>query len=67
MAYLYGRKAVGEITPLVKQLREELYTQPYDTINWKEARFSVAKPDLYKPHSFLVKTVFRMYYYPPDP
>jgi len=60
MAWLYGTKSVGEITPLVKQLREELYVQPYDSIDWPKQRFNVHQKDMYKPHSWAVKTVFRM-------
>jgi squalene/oxidosqualene cyclase-like protein len=58
MAWLYGSKSVGPITPLVKELREELYTEPYEKINWPAQRFNCAQADLYKPHSLIVKTVF---------
>lgn len=43
MSYLYGKRFVGPITKLVKSLREELYNQPYDQINWNKARNTVAK------------------------
>ncbi|OIW21251.1 hypothetical protein TanjilG_31181 [Lupinus angustifolius] len=43
MSYLYGKRFVGPITPLILQLREELYTQPYEKINWKKARHQCAK------------------------
>jgi achilleol B synthase len=43
MAYLYGKKFVGPITPTVLALREELYNIPYGNINWKEARRSCSK------------------------
>ncbi|PKI56918.1 hypothetical protein CRG98_022691 [Punica granatum] len=43
MSYLYGEKFVGPITPLIQELREELHTQPYDTINWRKARHFCAK------------------------
>ncbi|KAL3753876.1 hypothetical protein ACJRO7_001167 [Eucalyptus globulus] len=54
MSYLYGKKFVGPITPLVQQLREELHTQPYNMICWRKVRHLCAKEDLYYPH-FLVK------------
>jgi hypothetical protein len=38
MSFLYGVRGTGPITPLVLALREELYTQPYDSINWNAAR-----------------------------
>lgn len=43
MSYLYGKKFVGPITDLIKSLREELYNQPYDQINWNRARYTIAK------------------------
>ncbi|KAF4394194.1 hypothetical protein F8388_005828 [Cannabis sativa] len=53
MSYLYGKRFVGPITPLILQLREELHTQPYDEINWKQVRHFCAKEDLYYPHPWL--------------
>ncbi|KAI4331129.1 hypothetical protein MLD38_029346 [Melastoma candidum] len=50
MSYLYGKRFVGPKTPLVLQLRDELHTQPYDTISWKRVRHRCAKEDLYYPH-----------------
>ncbi|KAL2896648.1 Lupeol synthase, partial [Bienertia sinuspersici] len=50
MSYLYGKKFVGSITPLILSLRKELYTQPYHEINWNKARNTCAKEDLYCPH-----------------
>ncbi|XP_062079273.1 beta-amyrin synthase-like [Humulus lupulus] len=47
MSYLYGKRFVGPITPLILQLREELYAQPYNEINWRNARHQCAKEDLY--------------------
>lgn len=46
MSYLYGKKFVGPITPLVEELREELHTQPYDTISWWKVRHLCAKVNL---------------------
>jgi hypothetical protein len=37
MAYLYGKKFVGPITPTILALREEIYTDPYHTIDWAQA------------------------------
>ncbi|KEH33351.1 beta-amyrin synthase [Medicago truncatula] len=53
MSYLYGKRFVGSITPLILQLREELYTEPYAKVNWKKARHQCAKEDLYYPHPFV--------------
>ncbi|KAI4330931.1 hypothetical protein MLD38_029167 [Melastoma candidum] len=43
MSYLYGERFVGQITPLVLQLRDELHTQPYDTISWARVRHRCTK------------------------
>ncbi|KAF8772147.1 hypothetical protein HU200_006145 [Digitaria exilis] len=51
MAYLYGKKFVGPITPTILSLRDELYSIPYANINWKEALHSCAKEDVLYPHS----------------
>ncbi|KAK9076020.1 hypothetical protein SSX86_004350 [Deinandra increscens subsp. villosa] len=53
MSYLYGRRFVGPITSLVLQLREELYAQPYNEINWKSTRHLCAKEDIYYPPPLL--------------
>ncbi|GLU21884.1 hypothetical protein SLE2022_379960 [Rubroshorea leprosula] len=53
MSYLYGKRFVGPITPLIQQLRGELYLQPYNEINWRKARHSCAAEDLYYPHPWI--------------
>ncbi|KAK5826744.1 hypothetical protein PVK06_021673 [Gossypium arboreum] len=53
MSYLYGRKFVGPITPLILQLRQELHTEPYDEIDWSKKRHLCAKEDLHYPHTLL--------------
>ncbi|XP_037453243.1 achilleol B synthase-like isoform X3 [Triticum dicoccoides] len=51
MAYIYGKKFVGPITPTILALRDELYNNPYSEINWNMARSSCAKEDLVYPPS----------------
>uniref|UniRef100_A0A6B2KZ30 Terpene cyclase/mutase family member n=1 Tax=Arcella intermedia TaxID=1963864 RepID=A0A6B2KZ30_9EUKA len=58
MAWLYGKRASMEPTPLIKQLREELYTQVYETIDWPAHKNNVYKADSYKPHSWLFSVAF---------
>ncbi|XP_057968979.1 cycloartenol synthase-like isoform X3 [Malania oleifera] len=50
MSYLYAKRFVGPITPIILSLRKELYTVPYHEINWNLARNQCAKEDLYYPH-----------------
>ncbi|RVW23142.1 Beta-amyrin synthase [Vitis vinifera] len=53
MSYLYGKRFVGPITTLVLELREELFLQPYNEINWRKVRHLCAKEDLYYPHPLI--------------
>nr|XP_051192225.1 cycloartenol synthase-like isoform X2 [Lolium perenne] len=50
MSYVYGKRFVGPITPVVLNLRKELYKVPYGEIDWDKARNQCAKEDLYCPH-----------------
>jgi hypothetical protein len=43
IAFLYGKKFVGPITPTILALRDELYSLPYDKIDWNKARNTCAK------------------------
>ncbi|XP_039771852.1 parkeol synthase-like [Panicum virgatum] len=51
MSYIYGKKFVGPATPVVLELRNELYKVHYDEIDWNKARTECAKEDMYNPHS----------------
>ncbi|KAF3627358.1 Beta-amyrin synthase [Capsicum annuum] len=67
MSYLYGKRFVGPITPLILQLREELYDQPYDAINWKRVRHVCAKEDLYYPHPWVQDLIWDSLYICAEP
>ena len=43
MSYIYGKRFVCPITPLIRDLREELFIQPYDESMWKKSRHKCAK------------------------
>ncbi|KAK7247638.1 hypothetical protein RIF29_42525 [Crotalaria pallida] len=53
MSFLYGKRFVGPTTPLITSLRQELYNESYDQINWNQARNTIAKEDLYSPHPLI--------------
>ncbi|KAJ3267503.1 Lanosterol synthase (Oxidosqualene--lanosterol cyclase) [Borealophlyctis nickersoniae] len=57
MGFLYAQRAKGKETPLVLQLREEIYTQPYESINWPSQRNNVSDIDVYYPHTRLLKVL----------
>ncbi|XP_045794429.1 beta-amyrin synthase-like isoform X2 [Trifolium pratense] len=62
MSYLYGKMFVAQITPLILQLREELYTGPYEKVNWMKARHLCAKEDLYYPHPLIQDLIWDSLY-----
>jgi squalene/oxidosqualene cyclase-like protein len=55
MAYCCAHKITMPITPLTELLREELYTEKYEVINWEKACNSCADKDLYNKQSTLLK------------
>ncbi|GAX17250.1 cycloartenol synthase [Fistulifera solaris] len=59
MGYLYGSRYVyteAETDTLIKDLRQELYIQPYESIDWIKTRHMVAPMDNYSPISKLMET-----------
>jgi len=60
MSYMYGIKWQCEETDLILSLRQELYCQDYNTIDWPAQRNNVAKPDLYVAHSFVLDTLYNV-------
>ncbi|KAL8553431.1 hypothetical protein ACS0TY_001925 [Phlomoides rotata] len=67
MSYVYGKRFVAPITPLILQLRQELYDQPYEQINWRNIRHRCAKEDLYYPHSFIQNLIWDSCYVLTEP
>lgn len=51
LGYLSAQRKKMELTPLLKELREEIYKVPYDTIDFSAYRNYVNGVDLYYPHS----------------
>ncbi|KAI9267811.1 terpenoid cyclases/protein prenyltransferase alpha-alpha toroid [Sporodiniella umbellata] len=54
MGYVYAHRITAPLTDFTQSLREELYTQPYETIDWDSQRNNVADVDLYMPHTKLM-------------
>ncbi|GAM17601.1 hypothetical protein SAMD00019534_007760 [Acytostelium subglobosum LB1] len=57
MSYLYARRTTAAETPLIRELRQELYVTDYSTINWPAQKNSINKLDMYAPHSTLLKGI----------
>ncbi|RZB65798.1 cycloartenol synthase-like [Glycine soja] len=53
MSYLYGKRFIGPINALVLSLRRELYTLPYNLLDWNQAKNSCAKEDMSHPSSMI--------------
>ncbi|CAM0948883.1 unnamed protein product [Alopecurus aequalis] len=58
MSYLYGKKFVGPITPIILAIREEVYNLPYHDIDWNKARDTCAKEDLRYPRSLIQNLIW---------
>ncbi|XP_058208022.1 dammarenediol II synthase-like [Rhododendron vialii] len=67
MSYLYGKKYHGPITDLVKALRQEIHTKPYEEICWNKARHDCCKEDLYYPHTFVQDLLWDGLHYLTEP
>ena len=57
MSYIYSRKWSFAPMKLTLQLRNELYTQSYQSINFLSHRNSIASTDNYHPKTFLLNTI----------
>ncbi|CAF1608750.1 unnamed protein product [Rotaria sp. Silwood1] len=55
MSYVYAKKIVGDISPLIKQLRNELYVDKYENIDFTKHRNSISPLDLYSPQTTILK------------
>ncbi|CAL5022119.1 unnamed protein product [Urochloa decumbens] len=62
MAYLYGKKFIGPITPTIRAIRDEIYATSYDKIDWSEARTACAKEDLLCPQTLLQNVIWTSLY-----
>lgn len=57
MSWLYGYRARGPRTAIIDELRDELYDEPYDRIDWRGLRNRLAPTDCYTPHTDLLRAV----------
>ncbi|KAJ2162199.1 hypothetical protein GGF46_000816 [Coemansia sp. RSA 552] len=55
MSYTYGRKVTMEPTDLTRALRDELYDEPYDKIDWPAQRDNVCARDRYVPNTRVLR------------
>ncbi|OMJ22073.1 Protostadienol synthase A [Smittium culicis] len=55
MCHIYSLRKSMPLNDLTRSLRNELYTQDYDTIDWKAQQLNVSEADRYVPLSFTLK------------
>ncbi|KAH9811956.1 terpenoid cyclases/protein prenyltransferase alpha-alpha toroid [Melampsora americana] len=60
MSYLWGKRFKTELNPLLRSLREELYVEGFDSIEWDQCRNLIAKEDLYTPHHPIADGLFKV-------
>ncbi|CEH17304.1 lanosterol synthase [Ceraceosorus bombacis] len=51
MGYLWAKRFKCPVDPLIESLRQELYTEPYESIHWPSQRNHVAEVDIWAPHT----------------
>ena len=57
ISYIYSRRFVTTQTPLIRQIREEIYTQSYDSIRFSSHRNSISPRDNYHPKSWILTLI----------
>ncbi|KAJ2411781.1 hypothetical protein GGI10_004072, partial [Coemansia sp. RSA 2530] len=55
MCYTYALRKTMPLTELTRSLRNELYDQPYDKIDWRAQRDNVSSVDRYVPNTLLLR------------
>jgi len=55
LSYLYGRRSAAPLSPILEQLRRELYPQGYEAIAWERVRGEVSVTDELSPRSPLLE------------
>ena len=57
MSYIYSKRFVAPLTPLTRQLRQELYVEPYETLDFGSHRNSISPKDNYHPKTWLLNLI----------
>ncbi|RNF02318.1 lanosterol synthase [Trypanosoma rangeli] len=60
-SYLYGTRWTPKPHPLLRRLRQELYTEPYHQISWEQHQSNICKLDCYTPLSSTYKFTAKMF------
>jgi lanosterol synthase len=57
MSYIWSKRFIGPSTPLTEKLRQELYVQPYELIDFAAHRNSISAVDNYHPKSWVLNLI----------
>lgn len=57
MSYIWSKKFSHPLTPLTRQIREEIYTQPYDSIKFASHRNSISVRDNFHPKTWVLNLI----------
>jgi lanosterol synthase len=58
MGYCYAKRISAPHSEIIEQLRQEMYVEPYDSIDWTAQRSYVAEGDVYTPHTWFLDLSF---------
>ena len=56
-SYIYSLRWTMPTTPLIEELRQEMFTEPWETINWKGHRNSIAPMDNFHPKTWILNLI----------
>jgi lanosterol synthase len=54
MSWIWSKRWTMPETEVIRELRQELFTQPWETINWAAERNNIAEIDNYHPKSWIL-------------
>ncbi|KAF1986499.1 lanosterol synthase [Aulographum hederae CBS 113979] len=57
MSFVWSKKWQYPLTPLTRELQKELFTQPYDSINFLSHRNSISPHDNFHPKTWVLNTI----------
>ena len=57
MSYIYSKRFVYPPTPFIQQLRQELYVEPYESIDFTSRRNTISPADNYHPKSWVLNLI----------
>lgn len=60
MAYIYSQKFQTPLTPLLSQIRTELYPQGYQAVDFNAAMMQLRAEEVYAPPGFALRTFYRV-------